>query len=123
MMAICWSIRYLQGQFKLSAGKYKFFNHSIFILDGMVFTITQEYIDSLRNNSTLSVTVEFMALDSMNATSVYAPSIYYCGCAQTLQCDYSSISEDGATDGGNVLIFRIYFSHLLTPSKFQIGMV
>lgn len=75
----------------------------------MMFTIPQEYIDSIRDNSTLSVTLEFVAEDSMNATSVYAPSIYYCGCAQISECDYSSISEDGATDGGNVLILRFSF--------------
>lgn len=55
------------------------------------------------------MTLEFVAEDSMNATSVYAPSIYYCGCAQISECDYSSISEDGATDGGNVLILRFSF--------------
>lgn len=46
-----------------------------------------------------SVYLKIIGTDNLNATSEYWPDIYYCGCSNKSECDYSLIIQDGPVDG------------------------
>ncbi|KAL4228457.1 hypothetical protein ACF0H5_011504 [Mactra antiquata] len=68
--------------------------------------VTQKLNDGITKVSSLSLnvtkdlrnktmTLTLTATDNMNSTSIYTPNIFYCGCQQKEQCDFSFTSIDG----------------------------